>query len=135
MSRLLKKGRGWRIGWHPEAEFYQGLIGGESWAIELTATEFRELYRLLRQLTDTMAQMATELMDEEKIAIEAESDLMWLEITGYPNSYDLRLILHQDRRCEGNWEAGIASELVLVMQRMIEENSINSIIARSKGNS
>ena len=125
MSRLLKKGKGWRIGWHPEAEKYQGLIGSESWAIELTAIEFKEFYRLLRQLTDTIAQMATELMDEERIAIEAESDLMWLEIEGYPHSYSLRLILHRDRRCEGNWEAGIASELVLVMQRIVEENSID----------
>lgn len=125
MSRLLKKGQGWRIGWHPEAEKYQGLIGSETWAIELTAIEFKELYRLLHQLTDTMAQMATELMDEERIAIEAESDLMWLEIEGYPDSYSLRLILHRDRRCEGNWEAGVASELILVMQRIMEENSID----------
>ena len=125
MSRLLKKGKGWRIGWHPEAEKYQGLIGSESWAIELTAIEFKEFYRLLRQLTDTMAQIASELMDEERIAIEAESNLMWLEIEGYRDRYSLRLILHCDRRCEGNWEAGIASELVLVMQRILEENLID----------
>lgn len=124
MSRLLKKGRGWRVGWNAEKKIYQGLIGNESWAIELTAIELREFYRLLRQLTDTMAQIATELMDEEKIAIEAESDLMWLEVEGYPNSYSLRLILHQDRRCEGNWEAGVAPELVLVIQRILEENLI-----------
>ncbi|VEP13333.1 conserved hypothetical protein [Hyella patelloides LEGE 07179] len=125
MSRLLKKGKGWRVGWHSEAAKYQGLIGSESWAIELTAREFQELYRLLRQLTDTMTQIATELMDEEKIAIEVESNLMWLEVEGYPDSYSLRLILHQERRCEGNWEAGVASELVLVMQRIIEENLVN----------
>jgi Domain of unknown function (DUF1818) len=124
MSRLLKKGQGWRVGWNTAAKTYQGLIGSDSWAIELTAIEFQEFYRLLRQLTDTMAQIATELMDEEKIAIEAESDLMWLEVEGYPDSYSLRLILHQDRCCEGNWEAGIASELVLVIQRILEENLI-----------
>ena len=120
MSRLLKKGKGWRVGWHPEAEIYQGLIGSESWAIELTATEFREFYRLLQQITETMAQIATELMDEEKIAIEAESDLMWLEAEGYPTNYSLRLILHQKRRCEGNWDAGISPEFFLVLQRIIE---------------
>ena len=125
MPRLLKKGKGWRIGWHPEAAIYKGLVGAESWAIELTAIEFKEFYRLLRQLTDTMAQMATELMDEERIAIEAESELMWLEVEGYPNSYSLRLILQKDRCCEGNWEAGIAADMVLVMQRIIEENFIN----------
>lgn len=123
MSRLLKKGQGWRVGWNPEADRYQGLIGSESWAIELTAVEFQEFYRLLTQVTDTMAQIASELMDEEKIAIEAESDLMWLEIEGYPDSYSLRLILNKKRRCEGNWEAGIAAELILVIRRIIEENS------------
>jgi hypothetical protein len=122
MSRILKKGQGWRVGWDADQKKYQGLIGGESWAIELTATEFQEFYRLLYQLTDTMKQIATELMDQEKIAIETESDLMWLEAEGYPHSYSLRLILHQERCCEGNWEEGIASELVLVIQRIIEEN-------------
>lgn len=124
MSRLLKKGKGWRIGWDTENKQYQGLIGSESWAIELNAKEFQEFYRLLRQLTETMQQIATELMDEEKIAIEAESDLMWLEVEGYPHNYSLRLILYQDRCCEGNWSTGIAPELVLAMQRILEENLI-----------
>lgn len=121
-NRLLKKGNGWRVGWHALAERYQGLIGAEDWAIELTCEEFLEFYRLLSQLTATVAQMATELMDEERIAIEAESDLMWLEVEGFASSYSLRLILHSDRRCEGNWQPGVASELVLVLRRIIEEN-------------
>jgi hypothetical protein len=45
-------------------------------------------------------------------------------IKGYPDSYSLRLILYQDRYCEGNWEAGIASELVLVIQGTLEANLI-----------
>ena len=124
MSRLLKKGAGWRVGWHSEAGQYQSLLGTEDWAIELTMTEFKEFYRLLRQLTDTMIQMKSELMNEERIAIEAESSLMWLEAEGYPEHYTLRLILHCDRRCEGNWRAGVASDLVSVVQRIIEENCL-----------
>lgn len=122
MPRLLKKGDGWRIGWHPEADFYQGLIGNDDWAIELTKDEFLDFYRLLSQLTATMSQMATELMDQERIAIEAASDLLWLEVEGFAHNYSLRLILQQNRRCEGNWQPGIASELVIVLQRIIEEN-------------
>jgi hypothetical protein len=125
MSRLLKKGQGWRVGWNSEGKTYQGLIGSESWAIELTAKEFQEFYRLLRQLTDSIDLIATELMDEEKITIEAESDLMWLEVEGFFDCYSLRLILHQNRCCEGNWSVGIAPELVLAMQRIIEENLTN----------
>ncbi|HHP7232850.1 MAG TPA: DUF1818 family protein [Xenococcaceae cyanobacterium] len=121
MSRLLRKGRGWRVGWNPEATKYPGLIGSDQWAIELTQSEFKEFFRLLSQLTATMTQIATELMDEEKIAIEAESDLMWLEVAGYPDAYSLRLILNCDRRCEGNWQAGVVAELVEVTRRLIEE--------------
>ena len=122
MSRLLKKGQGWRIGWHPEAEKYQALIGNDAWAIELTATEFKELYRLLVQTSETMEQIATELMDSERIAIATESNLMWIEAEGFPHSYSLRLILHQERSCEVNWDEGVASELTLAMRRIIEEN-------------
>ena len=115
MSHLLKKGVGWRIGWRPDADFYQGLIGSEDWAIELTKNEFLDFYRLLSQLTNTMSQMAAELMDQERIAIEAESNLLWLEVEGFAHHYSLRLILQQNRRCEGNWQPGIAPELVLVL--------------------
>ena len=122
MSRLLKKGQGWRLGWHPEAEKYQALIGNDAWAIELTAVEFKELYRLLVQISETMEQIATELMDSERIAIAAESDLMWIEAEGFPDNYSLRLILHQERRCEVNWDQGVAVDLRLAMRRIIEEN-------------
>ena len=122
MPRLLKKGQGWRIGWHSEAEKYQGLIGNDTWAIELTAAEFRELYRLLVQISESMEQIATELMDSERIAITAESDLIWIEAEGFPEQYSLRVILNQERRCEVNWDEGVASELLLVIRRIIEEN-------------
>ncbi|MEM7591352.1 MAG: DUF1818 family protein, partial [Cyanobacteria bacterium P01_A01_bin.83] len=103
MSRIIKTGDGWRVGWHPQNSKYQGLVGTEDWAIELTKAELLDFHRLLTQLEATMGQMEAELMDEEKISCEAESDLLWLEVTGFPHSYSLRLILNCDRRCEGNW--------------------------------
>jgi predicted GNAT superfamily acetyltransferase len=111
MKRILKNGDGWRIGWNPQAEKYKGLVGNEEWAIELTELEFNDFCRLLTQLAETIGQMQQELMDRERIAIEAESDLMWLEIEGYPHLYSLRLIIHHDRRCEGNWSEGAANRL------------------------
>lgn len=118
MERLLKQGANWRIGWDSEPKQYQGLVGSDSWAIELTAAEFKDFCRLLQQLVDTMAQMESELMDEEKITCEAESDLLWLEVEGYPQAYSLRLILAGDRRCEGNWQAGAAIEMVRAIERL-----------------
>jgi Domain of unknown function (DUF1818) len=104
MERVLKSGSGWRIGWNPDAPEFKGLLGTDDWAIELTEAELNDFCRLLTQLADTMKQMATELMDEEKIACEAESNLLWLEVEGYPHTYSLRLILNTGRCAEGNWD-------------------------------
>lgn len=104
-SKIVKSGSGWRIGWDREAKEYQGLVGSDDWAIELTEAELADFCRLLTQLSTTMSQMATELMDEERIACEAETNLLWMEVEGYPHSYSLRLILNQGRCCEGNWQA------------------------------
>lgn len=112
MEQVLKQGRGWRIGWNPSADLYQGLVGSEDWALELTEAELQDFCRLLAQLAQTMTQMAQELMEEEKIACEAESSLLWLEGEGYPHAYSLRLILNQGRRGEGNWSADAVPELV-----------------------
>ena len=124
MTRLLKKGHQWRLGWDGEAKKYQALVGSDDWAIELTIAEFQDFNRLLHQLVTTMTQMKTELMDQERIACEAESELLWLEVEGYPDKYSLRLIVNRDRRCEGNWSEGVAVELAAATQRLIEENII-----------
>ena len=112
MTRYLKSGDDWRIGWRPHAAKYQGMVGADSWAIELTAAELADFCRLLKQLAATMETMANELMDEEKISCEAETELLWLEVSGYPHNYSLRLILNGDRRCEGNWHAGVVFDLL-----------------------
>ncbi|MEG3436032.1 DUF1818 family protein [Pannus brasiliensis CCIBt3594] len=112
MEKILKEGEGWRIGWNPMAEEYRGMIGGGDWAIELTEEEWNDFRRLSRQLSATMEAMKEELMDEERIACEAESDLLWLEVEGFPASYSLRLLLHRGRRCEGSWPPAAVAELL-----------------------
>ncbi|MGL5083745.1 MAG: DUF1818 family protein [Microcoleaceae cyanobacterium] len=111
-ERILKSGKGWRLGWNPAAPEFQGLVGGENWAIELTAAELNDFCRLLSQLAETMVQMATELVEAEKIACEAESDLLWMQVEGYPRAYSLQLILHTGRRSEGCWSADILPDLI-----------------------
>ncbi|MBR8836333.1 MAG: DUF1818 family protein [Stigonema ocellatum SAG 48.90 = DSM 106950] len=112
MERLLKNGPGWRIGWNPAAPVFKGLVGTDDWAMELTEAELNDFCRLLAQLADTMKQLATELMDEEKIACEAESDLLWMEVEGYPHAYSLRFILNTGRCAEGKWSASAVLSLV-----------------------
>ncbi len=112
MEHLLKNGPGWRIGWKPAAPEFKGLVGTDDWAIELTEAELNDFCRLLLQLADTMKQLATELMDEEKIACEAESNLLWMEVEGYPHAYSLRLILNTGRCAEGKWDASAVPGLL-----------------------
>jgi hypothetical protein len=119
MQRLLKSGVGWRVGWHPHTDKYPGLIGADYWAIELTQAEFADFRRLLNQLVDTMSQMKTELMEQERISCEAETSLLWMEVEGYPDNYSLRVILNCDRRCEGNWSASIAPQLLEALNSLI----------------
>ena len=115
-KRLLKSGQGWRIGWNREANLYKGLIGSDDWAIELTEAEMHDFCRLLAQLVNTMEEMSEYLMDEEKISCEAESDLLWLEVEGYCHCYSLRLILNQNRCCEGNWHSSAVLGLLKATQ-------------------
>src|SRR6476661_3478099 len=112
VERVIKTGSGWRLGWNPEADEFQGLVAGDAWAIELTEAELNDFCRLLGQLAGTMSQIASELMDEEKIAIEAESDLLWVQVEGYPEAYSVQLILNAGRRCEGFWPAAAVPTLV-----------------------
>lgn len=117
-QRQLKQGKGWRIGWDPEANPYRGLLGGETWAIEFTEPELEEFCRLALQLASTMQQMSQELMDEERISCEAESDLIWLEVEGFPAAYSLRFLLCEGRRGEGFWSESAVPELIQAMQTL-----------------
>ncbi|MHC5757443.1 DUF1818 family protein [Nostoc sp.] len=112
MERVVKSGFGWRIGWSPDASEFKGLVGTDDWAIELTEAELNDFCRLLAQLADSMKQLATELMEEEKIACEAESDLLWMEVEGYPHAYSLRFILNTGRGVEGKWDTSAVPNLL-----------------------
>jgi len=116
MSRIIKSGPGWRVGWDSSADEFKGLVGTDDWALELTEAEMNDFCRLLNQLVETIAQISSELMEEETIACELESDLLWLEVKGYPDAYNLHLILHTGRRGEGHWSASTVPELIQAIQ-------------------
>lgn len=103
-ERFTREGDGWRLGWDAAAPHYKGLLAGSTWAIELTEAEFRTFRRLVVELSDTMAAIAAELMDDEHITCEAEAEDLWLEAEGFPGAYRLRFLLAAGRRCEGAWD-------------------------------
>lgn len=117
MQKVLKSGIGWRLGWNP-TNVYPGLVGSDDWALELTAAELEDFCRLLGQLVDNMRSIQADLMDEEKIACEAESELIWMQVAGTPSAYNLRLILNTGRSCEGNWQAEFVPSLVAAAQNL-----------------
>jgi hypothetical protein len=118
MVRHVKQGAGWRLGWDSKAIEFKGLVGGEAWALELTEAEFSDFCRLVTQLTHTIEQLRSELMAEEKISCELESDLLWIEAEGYADRYDLHFILLTGRRGEGSWPASIVPELLQAIQTL-----------------
>ncbi len=118
MERVVKSGAGWRLGWNPNAAEFKGLVGADDWAIELTGAELDDFCRLCTQLVETMNQLASELMDEEKIAIDAESGLMWMEVEGYAHAYSLRLILNTGRCAEVSWSSDAVPGLVQAAQTL-----------------
>lgn len=115
MDRQLKEGNGWRLGLQPNAAF-STLLGTNEWAVELTAAEFADFRRLLLQLVDSITQLQDQLMAEETIACEASSDLVWLEVQGYPQQFSLSFILLNGRRAEGSWSTQSTAELVGAIQ-------------------
>ena len=112
MTSHVKEGQGWRLGWNPDAIVFKGLVGGDRWALEMTAEEFEDFCRLTLQLADTLQTMAAELMSEERIACEQETEHIWVEVEGYPQQYSLRFILLNGRKAEGGWPAVITCEFV-----------------------
>lgn len=118
MSRQIKTGDGWRIGWDPNAADYCGLVGAEDWSLELTAAELDDFCRLVVQLTNSISQIAAELMSDEKISCEVESPLLWLEAEGYAHAYSLRMLLLTGRRGEGAWAEAAVGGLVQAAQTL-----------------
>ncbi|MEO1401228.1 MAG: DUF1818 family protein [Cyanobacteria bacterium J06635_1] len=112
MARHIKAGDGWRVGWDDDGNEFQGLLSGEQWALELTATEFNDFCRLTQQIADTMVAMGTELMDAERLTCEQATEQIWLEAEGYPQAYSLRFILLTGRRGEGAWPVAVVPELL-----------------------
>ncbi len=100
------------MGWRPASCDYPGLVGSDDWAVELTAAELADFCRLLQQLSQTIAHLSAELMAEEKIDCEVESDRLWLQAVGYCDSYSLRLVLSGGRQAEGNWTTTAVPDLI-----------------------
>jgi hypothetical protein len=112
LPKRLLKGNGWRLGFRSDVDIYKGLVGADSWAIELTECEFKDFCKLAVQLADTMQVMASELSDGEKICCTLETEDICLEVNGYPDAFSLHFQLLTGRHCEGIWDEGAVPFLI-----------------------
>ncbi len=107
----LCKGSGWRLGWDPGRAPFVALVGGETWALELTLEEWQAFVQGVRRLQQDMEAIAAQLMDEESVTLEQTFPTLTLIATGSATAWGLYLQLHQGRRGEGFWPAEVVPAL------------------------
>ncbi|MEL7142463.1 MAG: DUF1818 family protein [Cyanobacteria bacterium J06643_4] len=120
MLRQIRSGEGWRVGWDPNAKEFCALLAGAHWSIELTQVEFEAFCHAAKQLKSTMVDMAGQLMDEEQLTCEQETENIWLEVEGFPHSYGLRFMLRTGRLGEGEWPASAVPPLLAALEELAQ---------------
>ena len=116
--RRLVEGDGFRVGWDFRGGEFVGLVGTGEWAVELTEEEWADFRRLLNQLVETLAAMTIELMEEEALSVELETDRIWMAVEGFAQSYGLRFMTQGGRRVEGEWSAKTVPGLLAAIAQM-----------------
>lgn len=119
---IQQEGPGWRFARDPSRGQYQVLIGGQTWAFELTAAEWKELLALIGALEDQHRSLSEQLMKEESIGLEMERGDWWASLEGDRTQWQLSLVLtgNQGRGVEGHWPASAAMAVVAAMRSALD---------------
>ena len=119
---IQQEGSGWRFARDPSRGPYPVLIGGESWAFELTDPEWRELVGLVSALEDQHGALVDQLMAEEAIEIEMERGVWWAALGGDRAHWHLSVVLtgSQGRDAEGRWPSPAAMAVVAAMRTRLD---------------
>ena len=119
---IKQEGPGWRIIRDSSRDNFSTLIGGESWAIELNQYEWENLVKVVIDLSDQYKNIKDQLMGDEDITIELESN-PWLAILkGDQEGWNLKLILDSNdslnRGAEVSWPRNVTVQLAKAMRIM-----------------
>tara|TARA_Y100001968_G_scaffold215749_1_gene198473 strand:+ start:130 stop:510 length:381 start_codon:yes stop_codon:yes gene_type:complete len=119
---IKKEGPGWRIIRDSSRDNFSTLIGGESWAIELNQYEWETLVKVVIDLSDQYQDIKAQLMGEEDITFELESN-PWLAILkGDQHGWNLKLILASNdslnRGAEVSWPRTVTFDLINAVRTM-----------------
>lgn len=114
----IQEGEGWRWLVDPDRHPFVVLIGGQDWAVELTAEEARGLRQGLVQLVQEHRSLADQLMPEEAISLEMERGPLWMALEGDRAMWQLRFVLtpnSESRAVEGSWQPKASVALVAAL--------------------
>ena len=119
---IKKEGPGWRLIRDSSRDNFSTLIGGESWAIELNQFEWKTLVKVVIDLSDQYKNIKDQLMGDEDITLELESD-PWLAILkGDQKGWKLKLILDSsdslNRGAEVSWPRNVTTNVSNAMRTM-----------------
>jgi len=119
---IKKEGPGWRLIRDSSRDNFSTLIGGESWAIELNQFEWKTLVKVVIDLSDQYKNIKEQLMGDEDITLELESD-PWLAILkGDQYGWKLKLILDSsdslNRGAEVSWPRNVTTNVANAMRTM-----------------
>ena len=119
---IQQEGPGWRFARDPSRGDYQFLIGGQTWAFELIAAEWKDLVALVSDLEDQHRALSDQLMEEESIDLEMERGAWWVSLEGDRTQWQLSLVLtgSEGRGVEGHWPAPAAMAVVAAMRSALD---------------
>ena len=149
-AQWVQKGRGYRVGYDPDApDSFCGMVGTEQWLLALDKQETRHFKRLVTAVARKMARIdrgderppgpratpavrrSGDGMFNERVAltegagcsVEMESKLMWVQAVGKPRlgAYSLRVILMEKRQSEGYWAPDVVPAMLVAVAKLAIE--------------
>jgi hypothetical protein len=97
------------------------LIGGQGWAVELTAAEAKALAAAVVDLTGEHQALVDQLLVEEAISLELERGPWWLALEGDRLQWSLKGVLSPEagqRALEVSWAVEASPALCQALQRL-----------------
>ena len=120
LTLLCYEGAGWRLAVGRKGTLFSALVGGETWAFEITESEWQELAILVLALESQHAELQGQLMLEEAIELEMERGVWWGCMDGDCHHWNLKLILNGEasaqRSMEAHWPSPAAAAIVAAMR-------------------
>lgn len=115
------EGPGWRLAWRDENYPFAVLIGGQGWAVELSAAEATALAAAVADLVCEHQALSDQLLSEEAITLELERGPWWLALEGDRLQWGLKGVLTPEvgqRALEVSWSVEASSAFCQALQRL-----------------